>query len=143
MSDQVINAVDQAQAVIAAVYVIPTAGKVAQAAGSNLKNSVAMADASGRLLEHVLIHARERTAVVAMGNPYLAADFPDVQNYMCTFSNATVSEVSAVKALFGEIAIRGHLPVTIPNIAQRGAGMEKPAQLADRGTSHDTKASGQ
>jgi hypothetical protein len=35
--------------------------------------------------------------------------------------------VSAGKALFGEIAFRGHLPVSIPNIAQRGAGIERPA----------------
>jgi beta-N-acetylhexosaminidase len=42
---------------------------------------------------------------------------------MCTFSNATVSEVAAIKALFGEIPIRGHLPVTIPNVAQRGTGI--------------------
>lgn len=144
MADQVISAVDQAQAVIAAVYVIPTAGKVTQAAGGNLKNSVAMADASGALLQHMLIHAAARMEVIAMGNPYLAADFPEIQNYMCTFSNASVSEVSAVKALFGEISIRGHLPVTIPNIAQRGAGIERQAQVADRGFSHDqSKISGQ
>jgi len=72
-----------------------------------------------------------------MGNPYLASDFPKIENYMCTFSNASVSEVGAVKALFGEIPIRGHLPVTIPNIAQRGAGMERPAQVAKRGSPHD------
>lgn len=137
MADQVISAVDQAQAVIAAVYVIPTAGKALQGPGGTLKNSVAMADASGALLQHMLIHAADRMEVIAMGNPYLAADFPQVQNYMCTFSNASVSEVSAVKALFGEIPIRGHLPVTIPNIAQRGAGMERQAQVVDRGVSHD------
>jgi len=143
MTDQVIKPVDQAQAVIAAVYVIPTAGKVAQAAGNNLKNSVAMADASGALLQHVLIHAANRTVVIAMGNPYLAADFREIQNYMCTFSNATVSEVSAVKALFGEIPIRGHLPVTIPNIAQRGAGIERQPQQPQRGSHDSSKASGQ
>jgi hypothetical protein len=33
-----------------------------------------------------------------------------------------------VKALFGEIAIRGHLPVTIPGIAERGAGIERAAR---------------
>jgi len=71
-----------------------------------------------------------------MGNPYLAGDFPRIENYMCTFSNATVSEVAAVKALFGEIAIRGHLPVTIPNIAQRGAGIERPVQVAGGGFPH-------
>jgi len=100
--------------------VIPTAGKVG--------NSVEMADASGKLLQQLLDHAAQKTAVVAMGNPYLASDFPKIENYMCTFSNATVSEVSAIKALFGEIPIRGHLPVTIPNVAQRGAGLERPAQ---------------
>jgi beta-N-acetylhexosaminidase len=143
MTDQVIKAVDQAQAVIAAVYVIPTAGKVAQAAGNNLKNSVAMSDASGALLQHVLIHAANRTLVIAMGNPYLATDFPEIQNYMCTFSNATVSEVSVVKAVFGEIPIHGHLPVTIPNIAQRGAGIERQPRQAQRGSHDLSQASGQ
>ena len=128
MSDEVLKAVDEAQTVIAAVYVIPTAGKAA--------NSVAMADATGALLQQVVDHAAEKTAVVAMGNPYLASDFPKIENYVCTFSNATVSEISAVKALFGEIPIRGHLPVTIPNVAQRGAGIERPVQVANGGSPH-------
>src|SRR5208282_2562928 len=120
MSDEVLKAVDEAKTVVAAVYVVPTAGKVG--------NTVAMADATGALLQQVLDRAAERTAVVAMGNPYLAADFPKIENYMCTFSNATVSELSAVKALFGEVAIQGHLPVSIPNVAQRGAGIERPVR---------------
>ena len=133
MSDEVLGAVDEAKTVVAAVYVVPTAGKVG--------NTVAMADATGTLLQQVLDHAAEKTAVVAMGNPYLAADFPKMENYLCTFSNATVSELSAVKALFGEIAIRGHLPVSIPNVARRGAGIERPVrpvQVASGG-SHDAQ----
>src|ERR1700722_11157094 len=128
MSGDVLKAVDEAKTVVAAVYVVPTAGKIG--------NTVAMADATGTLLQQVLDRAAAKTAVVAMGNPYLAADFPRVQNYMCTFSNASVSEVGAVKALFGEIPIRGHLPVTIPNIARRGAGIERPAQVARGGVEH-------
>src|SRR5450755_2055779 len=58
MSDDVLKAVDEAQTVIAAVYVIPTAGKIG--------NSVAMADATGMLLQQVLDHAAPKTAVVAM-----------------------------------------------------------------------------
>ena len=133
MSDEVLKAVDEAKTVVAAVYVVPTAGKVG--------NTVAMADATGTLLQQVLDHAAEKTAVVAMGNPYLAADFPKMENYLCTFSNATVSELSAVKALFGEMAIRGHLPVSIPNVARRGAGIERPVrpvQVASGG-SHDAQ----
>ncbi len=128
MSDEVLKAVSDAQTVVAAVYVIPTAGKIG--------NSVAMTDATGTLLQQILDRAAAKTVVVAMGNPYLASDFPNTENYVCTFSNATVSEVAAVKALFGEIPIRGHLPVTIPNIAQRGAGLDRPAQVAKGGLSH-------
>jgi beta-N-acetylhexosaminidase len=135
MTDDVLKAVDNAQSVIAAVYEVPVPGKVMNAA-NGLTNSVGLSDASGALLQKVLDRAAERTAVLAMGNPYLAQDFPAVQNYLCTFSNATVSEVSAVQALFGEIAIRGHLPVSIPNIAQRGAGIERPAEAAQGGFPH-------
>jgi beta-N-acetylhexosaminidase len=127
MSDEVLKTVDAAQTVVAAVYVIPTAGKIG--------NSVAMADATGTLLQQVLDRAAQKSTVIAMGNPYLASDFPKIENYVCTFSNATVSEIAAVKALFGEIPIRGHLPVTIPNVAQRGAGLERPAQVAREGAS--------
>jgi beta-N-acetylhexosaminidase len=128
MSYEVLQAVDEAQTVVAAVYVIPAAGKVG--------NSVNLADSTGTLFQQLLDHATAKTVVVAMGNPYLASDFPKIENYLCTFSNATVSEVAAIKALFGEIPIRGHLPVTIPNIAQRGAGLERPAQVATGGIPH-------
>jgi len=144
MSDEILKAVDGARVVIAAVYVVPTAGKAMKDAreakdakgAAGLTNSVALDDASGALLRSILDRAPEKTAVLAMGNPYLAQDFPSVQNYLCTFSNASVSEVSAVKALFGEIAIHGHLPVSIPNIARRGAGIERPAQAAEGRTEH-------
>jgi len=135
MSEEILKAVDQAQAVIAAVYVVPTAGKAMKGA-NGLTNSVSLNDASGTLLQSMLDHAAQKTAVLAMGNPYVAQDFPAIQNYLCTFSNATVSEVSAVETLFGEIAIRGHLPVSIPNVAQRGAGIERPAQVAEEGPQH-------
>lgn len=135
MSADALSAVDAAEHVVAAVYVIPTAGRIIATAGG-LKNSVAMADASGALLNSILEHAGSRTIVLAMGNPYLAQDFPAVQNYVCTFSNATVSEVAAVKALFGEIPTDGHLPVTIPGIASRGVGLKRPAPTSSGGSSH-------
>lgn len=128
MSDEVLKAVDAAQTVVAAVYVIPTAGKIG--------NTMQLTDATGVLLQQVLDHAAAKTAVVAVGNPYLASDFPKIENYMCTFSNASVSEIAAVKALFGEIPVHGHLPVTIPNVAQRGTGLERPTQVATRGFPH-------
>jgi beta-N-acetylhexosaminidase len=141
MKPSVVEAVDAAEHVIAAVYVIPTAGKAMRALGGGLTNTVAMDDATGSLLNAILDRAASRTVVLAMGNPYLVRDFPAIQNYVCAFSNATVSETAAVKAIFGEIPISGHLPVTIPDVASRGEGMERPArpisaQPSSGGSSH-------
>jgi beta-N-acetylhexosaminidase len=122
MSDEALKAVDQAKTVIAVVYAVPVPGKTG--------NAIATSDPTATLLQAVLDRGAAKTAVVAMGNPYLAKDFPKIETYLCTFSNATVSEVAAAKALFGETAIRGHLPVSIPNVAQRGAGIERPLQVA-------------
>jgi len=132
MTEGVLDAVDHARTVIVAVYSVPTAGKQVKTP-NGLTNSVGVSDASRELVEKILDRGAEKTVMLAMGNPYLAQDFPSVENYLCTFSNAPVSEVSAVKALFGEIPIRGHLPVTIPNIAERGAGIERPGQVAEGG----------
>ena len=134
MTAPVLDAVSAAEKVVAAVYVIPTAGRAIPAAGGGLKNTVSMADANATLLNAVLDKAAGRTAVLAMGNPYLAQDFPAAQTYLCTFSNATVSEVAAAKALFGEISVRGRLPVTIPGVATRGAGLDRPAQPSSGGS---------
>src|SRR5208282_1427778 len=130
MRATVTEAIDAAEHVIAAVYVVPTAGRALRATGGGVTNSVAMDSSTGSLLAAVLEHAASRTVVLAMGNPYLIQDFPAIENYVCAFSNATVSETAAVQALFGEVPISGHLPVTIPGIASRGDGIERAARAS-------------
>jgi beta-N-acetylhexosaminidase len=134
MQPVIVPAVEAAEHVIAGLYVIPTAGKAIRS-GEGLKNTVSMDDASAGLLNAILDRAAARTAVLAMGNPYVIGDFPAIQNYVCAYSNATVSETAAVKALFGEIPMGGHLPVTIPGVANRGEGLERPARAASGGSS--------
>lgn len=126
LTNQVLAAVQPAEKVIAAVYVVPHSGKKVNVGGV-MQNTVGLVDAPGALLQQILDRAGDKTIVAAMGSPYLASEFPQVQNYLCAFSNVSVSDIAAVKALFGEIPIRGHLPVTIPGIAARGAGLERPA----------------
>jgi beta-N-acetylhexosaminidase len=128
MTAAVTQAIDGAEHVIAALYIVPVAGKAMRAANGGVTNSVAMDDSAGSMLNSILDRAADRTIVLAMGNPYLIQSFPAIQNYLCSFSNATVSETAAVKAMFGEIAIAGHLPVTIPGIANRGEGLQRPAK---------------
>jgi beta-N-acetylhexosaminidase len=69
-------------------------------------------------------------ALVALGNPYLLRNFPGVTAYLATFSNVPPSEMAAVQALFGEIDIRGHLPVSIPGLANYGEGIQVQATRA-------------
>ncbi len=68
-------------------------------------------------------------ALVALGNPYMLRSFPDVTAYLATFSSVPLSEAAAVRALWGEIDIRGHLPVSIPGLAARGDGIQIKASL--------------
>ena len=88
-----------------------------------MANMAALSSGPESLLHKVVESAAAKTVVVAMGNPYIASQIPEVQNYLCTFSDADVSELSAVRAFFGEIPTPGRLPVTIPGIAARGAGI--------------------
>ncbi|HWY47452.1 MAG TPA: glycoside hydrolase family 3 N-terminal domain-containing protein [Bryobacteraceae bacterium] len=74
-----------------------------------------------------LIAGKAPVTLVALGNPYLVRAFPNVSSYVTTFSPTPTSEVALAKALFGEIAITGHLPVTIPGVAKYGDGVQLPA----------------
>jgi beta-N-acetylhexosaminidase len=63
---------------------------------------------------------------VAFGNPYVLRLAPSTSTYLCTFSYSDTSQIAAAKALSGEIAIGGRLPVSIPSLFRIGAGMQIP-----------------
>jgi len=74
-----------------------------------------------------VIATTKPVALVALGNPYLLRSYNEVTAYLATFSTVPPSEVAAVRAAFGEIPIRGRLPVSIPGVAQYGDGLQVPA----------------
>jgi len=131
MTEEVVEAAAKADAVVIAAYVTPMAGKTVKV-GNRMVNTVSLEEPSDALLRRLLDSAREKTVMVALGSPYLAMSFPQVENYLCTFSNAPISEAAAVKALFGEIPIHGRLPVSLPGLAQRGSGLDRPVAVAAR-----------
>ncbi|HEX3877207.1 MAG TPA: glycoside hydrolase family 3 N-terminal domain-containing protein [Bryobacteraceae bacterium] len=93
------------------------------------RGSVGLSGDLPRALESMISSGKPVT-MVALGNPYLMRNFPNVTAYLATFSTVPPSEVAAVKALWGEIAITGHLPVTIPGIAKYGEGILLTAKAA-------------
>jgi beta-N-acetylhexosaminidase len=129
MTPEILAAVKQADKVAVAAYVVPTAAKQTVVNGQ-VTNTVGLNDATGNLMQQLLDAAGPKTVVIAMGNPYLATNFPTAQTYICTYSNAPTSERSAVKLLFGEMQVKGKLPVSLPGIADRGFGLElKPEEM--------------
>jgi beta-N-acetylhexosaminidase len=70
-----------------------------------------------------LLNSKKPMVLMAMGNPYLLRNYPEVPAYLTTYSTVPPSEIAALKALLGEIPIQGKLPVTIPNLAQIGDGI--------------------
>ena len=88
--------------------------------------SVGMSSELSRAID-ALIATGKPLALVALGNPYLLRAYPKATAYLATFSSVAPAEIAAVKALWGEIAIRGHLPVTIPGESRYGEGIQLAA----------------
>jgi beta-N-acetylhexosaminidase len=80
---------------------------------------------SGELPQAIddLVSLGKPVVLIALGNPYLLRSFPQVAAYLATFTTVPPAELAAVKALWGEIGIQGHLPVTIPSLARLGEGI--------------------
>ncbi|MDX6458724.1 MAG: beta-N-acetylhexosaminidase [Acidobacteriaceae bacterium] len=117
--------------VIAAIYSVPQPGQVGTQ--TSLDTMSAAKETAGTILQRVLDLAGERTVVLAMGSPYLILSYPNIQSYACAFSSVSTSEIAMVRALFGEIPIHGKLPVTLPNVAKRGDGMDMSLSAASLG----------
>ena len=64
---------------------------------------------------------------VFFGNPYVAMHMPDLPAVMLTYDFYDRAEAAAVKALAGESAIGGRLPIELPGYAKVGTGLDRPA----------------
>ncbi len=65
---------------------------------------------------------------LGFGSPYLIERFPQAQTWLAAFGISDVAQISAARAMFGEIPVRGKLPVTIPGVDMKaGFGLDIPA----------------
>jgi len=67
-----------------------------------------------------------KLAGISFGSPYVLRNLPSLQTYFAAYGIQPVMQQAAVRALFGEAAISGRLPVTIPGMHARGEGIQKP-----------------
>ncbi len=105
---------DSVDLVLLHAYVPPSAGAGSVGAPPALRDFVA------GLPEEVPL------ALVSLGNPYLLMDLPQVDAYLVAWGNHEVSQRGAIRALFGEEAISGRLPISIPPDYRIGDGLDRP-----------------
>ena len=75
-----------------------------------------------------LLRGGKPVVTMAFGSPYVIEGFPEAQTWLAAFGISDVAQISAARALFGQIPVRGHLPVSIPGAQLKaGFGMEVPA----------------
>ena len=127
LSKVVLAAVKSANRVIAVAESVPSPRRTTQ---GHAGGSVGMDMGPAQLLANLAENAGAKTVVAAFGNPYIGSGIAGIQTYICTFSNTPVSASSLAAALFGEIPIHGHLPVSIPGMAMMGAGLDRDSVTA-------------
>jgi beta-N-acetylhexosaminidase len=101
------------------------------------KGSVGLPADQAALIHRLLSAEVGKPVIVAcFGNPYLVAQFPEAKTWLAVFSNADVAQRAAGRAIFGEAAIGGKIPVTVPDAFPRGSGLDvaaNPMKLAASG----------
>lgn len=94
---------------------------------SDRKGDVDVPEEQAALAEKVFSSGKP-VITVGFGSPYVIESFPKAETWLAAFGISDVAQISAARALFGEIPVRGHLPVSIPGVnLKAGFGMELAA----------------
>jgi len=88
-----------------------------------LKGTVALPEAEADFIRRA-IAANKNTAIVAFGSPYQLRQFPEAKSYMAAWAVEDVAQTAVARAIFGETAITGRSPVSLPNFFKIGDGLQ-------------------
>jgi beta-N-acetylhexosaminidase len=86
------------------------------------KGSVGLPDDEASLLNQLLASGKP-TIVACLGSPYLLSRFPNAKTWIAGFGTQDVVQRAMVRAIFGQIAIGGKIPVSVPDAATLGDGL--------------------
>jgi beta-N-acetylhexosaminidase len=79
------------------------------------------------LLESIAADQQKPFVTVIFGNPYTAMALPKLPAQVLTYEFTDAMETAAVRAIAGEIAIGGKLPITLPEMYPFGHGLTRAA----------------
>jgi beta-N-acetylhexosaminidase len=90
------------------------------------KGSVALPEDQAAAVHRIL--ALNLPVIVAcFGSPYVLKHFPEAKTWLAVFSSADVAQRAAARAIFGQAAISGRIPVNVPGAVCISAGIDLPA----------------
>jgi beta-N-acetylhexosaminidase len=69
--------------------------------------------------------ANQPFVAASFGSPYVAMAIPDVPSLLLTYDFSDAAEVASVRAIAGEIAIGGKLPIVLPGLYPLGHGLPR------------------
>jgi beta-N-acetylhexosaminidase len=90
------------------------------------KGSVGLPE-NQRAVVNQMLSTGKPVVIMSFGSPYLIENFPDAKTWLAEFSTNDVSQRAAVRALFGQVAMQGQIPVTVPGTEKRGDGIHVAA----------------
>jgi len=93
------------------------------ASPSAWKNRIFLPDHQMEFI-HELNQRSSRVLLISFGNPYLIQGLPETPGYICAWKGNKVLQKSMVQTLLGMSHFSGTLPITIPDIAERGDGLQ-------------------
>ena len=70
-----------------------------------------------------------RIILTSFGNPYLIRGLPEIPAYICAWKGNDVMQNALVTSLLGKSNFSGTLPITIPEIADRGFGIQLEQEM--------------
>ena len=103
-----------ADVVIASLYGRVRTGQV---------RSVGLPEPGAKALS-ALLKSKTPVIGISFGNPYLLQNFPELRTYLVAYGDMPSLQQAVARALLGEIDITGKLPISLPGLYARGAGIQ-------------------
>lgn len=88
--------------------------------------SVALPEPGMKALNE-LIDRQTPVVGISFGNPYLLLSVPKLQTYLVSYGDMPSLQGATARALLGQIDITGRLPISLPGLYPRGAGIQLKA----------------
>lgn len=85
--------------------------------------SVALPEPGTKALNQ-LIEKKAPLVGISFGNPYILMSFPALPTYVVAYGDMPSLQEAVAQALLGQIEVNGRLPISLPGLYPRGAGIQ-------------------